>query len=110
MKLKTALVVLVLLSLISSPLQSDTSIHAYGLVISSTPIYGQYGSITQFDLLVLQPDGTGYYTYVCRRPNLGPCANVQINRYVEINAMLVNSCNSNFICGEGLIVTLSYVN
>lgn len=110
MRGKIYLIVIALIMLINLPLHSDTSIRAYGLTVSSTPTYGPFGSITQFDLVILQSDGSGYYTYVCKRPNLGPCANVQLNRYVEVNALLINSCSSSFICGEGLIVTLSYVN
>lgn len=104
---KLMVAVLLLAVIMAVPAQAATQLVTYGQIVSVTPVYGTGGLVNNYQVLILNLDTTGYYTYVCRRPNLGPCANMMVGNSYRIDANLMNSCSSLFICGEGLIASVS---
>lgn len=105
-----ALVVVVLALFLGPSLASaSTFIVTYGTITDITPIYGPNGYIRAFYVTMNNLDTTGVFTYVCRRPNLGPCVNALVGHDYIFTADMQNFCSvPHKICGEGLIESLAF--
>lgn len=105
-----ALVVVILtLLLVPSFALASTFIVTYGTITDIAPIYGPSGYIQAFHVTMDNLDTTGTFTYICRRPNLGPCVNALVGHDYVFTADMQNFCSvPQKICGEGLIESLTF--
>lgn len=101
------LAVLTLCFFIPSVTSASTDLVAYGLVTNVSYVYGGAGYIQAIHLEMENSDMSGYFTYVCRRPNLAPCLPVMSGYSFQFNAHLQSFCYvTGKICGEALIDSL----